>query len=1144
MTSPATPNTNRRFSLRSFLSSPPSSSSSSSSSAAVAAPRFPPAERVESFVVVPTDAAAPPTPTPTPTATPTATSSGTLDVQIRLASQSAVVRLSVADAASLESEFLQRLSVSADAPVTGVVVRATVEAIFLRSVPGDLWALRGSLAEIELVGHQIATLPKHVLSLVRLRRLSLRRCALRSVPGDLRALTALEALDFSDNALSSAALAFVPASLRELHLSGNAQLTALPAFDGDAPLLGVLEAANCRLAALPPSLGLCTSLQRVDLSANQLKSVAPLGSLAPATPLRELVVPANRIAALPAGLGELSALVLVNAHSNLIEQLPASFAQLTKLASLDLSRNPLASIEPLAHCTALVYLMLVGCNLATPAPAAASAAPAAVAASASVLTPLNALTQLRQLSLANNRVLDGDALAALRGLTKLESLDVSGNGMQAISDQWLRPAFLPRLASLSLARNALRQLPATAAGSFDNVRHLDVSENVITQMSALGHLTRLESLRCDSTRVCVLPPTDLPDSIKELTFAALHVKFLRLLPLPAVVDAEGAPSLGSPAAVASDDDDVAAVRFLQLPDDERKRPAAVEQQARIAVSCARAAPQRLMLALVAYFARTLPTLVAELDAMPFLCELVRGAAARYEAGGAAAADGDARAHLALVALIRLCSPPHGAKTRERFVPADAVPLLQLAESPHAPPALAFFALWCLGTVAVTRAVRQHVVTAVGEARWRALAASARVRESALLRAAANRLLHVLGDLDWLHFGSRPERCARAPGVRILAIDGGGTRGLVCLAILDELEQLTGKRIYELFDMISGVSTGSIVSSFLALRQSTVASCRTKYLAFAKTVFSIGKQRELTTEDLVADAAADERPPIEGGVESALGLDGDGSVPDVASPLAPDDDEKGGSSGWSKIYNLAHILKKGGFYSSARINAIIAHHVSANPLIDTTALAVGTVPAVMMLATNVGCVPPQFHVFRTYSLPLDAARESIDYAGSCEVPTQRCVQASTAAPFYFETAVVDGERLQDGGLVANNPSAVALREARRLWPNRHIDCLLSVGCGSSPMKRTTLDGLRGLALTFLKAATSTDRIADALADALALTDTVYMRVNPRDDRLAVGIDEARDGPLAAVQVAAKEALRVPEVWAQLVKVAEVLKEGVW
>jgi hypothetical protein len=76
-----------------------------------------------------------------------------------------------------------------------------------------------------------------------------------------------------------------------------------------------------------------------------------------------------------------------------------------------------------------------------------------------------------------------------------------------------------------------------------------------------------------------------------------------------------------------------------------------------------------------------------------------------------------------------------------------------------------------------------------------------------------------------------------------------------------------------------------------------------------------------------------------------------------------------ASGWAKIYNLAHILKKGGFYSSKRIGAIIAHHVSPNPFLDTTAQALGNVPAVVMLTSNVSSVPPLIHCFRTYQLPL-------------------------------------------------------------------------------------------------------------------------------------------------------------------------------
>lgn len=39
------------------------------------------------------------------------------------------------------------------------------------------------------------------------------------------------------------------------------------------------------------------------------------------------------------------------------------------------------------------------------------------------------------------------------------------------------------------------------------------------------------------------------------------------------------------------------------------------------------------------------------------------------------------------------------------------------------------------------------------------------------------------------------------GLRILSLDGGGIRALVSLRIMTEIEKLTGKRIYELFDLI-------------------------------------------------------------------------------------------------------------------------------------------------------------------------------------------------------------------------------------------------------------------------------------------------------------------------------------------------------
>ena len=49
------------------------------------------------------------------------------------------------------------------------------------------------------------------------------------------------------------------------------------------------------------------------------------------------------------------------------------------------------------------------------------------------------------------------------------------------------------------------------------------------------------------------------------------------------------------------------------------------------------------------------------------------------------------------------------------------------------------------------------------------------------------------------------------GVRVLAIDGGGIRGLIPALVLTELERRAGRRIFEMFDLIAGTSTGGILA---------------------------------------------------------------------------------------------------------------------------------------------------------------------------------------------------------------------------------------------------------------------------------------------------------------------------------------------
>lgn len=51
--------------------------------------------------------------------------------------------------------------------------------------------------------------------------------------------------------------------------------------------------------------------------------------------------------------------------------------------------------------------------------------------------------------------------------------------------------------------------------------------------------------------------------------------------------------------------------------------------------------------------------------------------------------------------------------------------------------------------------------------------------------------------------------------KILCLDGGGAKGFYSLGVLREIEAMAGKKLYELFDLVFGTSTGSIISALIA-----------------------------------------------------------------------------------------------------------------------------------------------------------------------------------------------------------------------------------------------------------------------------------------------------------------------------------------
>lgn len=75
------------------------------------------------------------------------------------------------------------------------------------------------------------------------------------------------------------------------------------------------------------------------------------------------------------------------------------------------------------------------------------------------------------------------------------------------------------------------------------------------------------------------------------------------------------------------------------------------------------------------------------------------------------------------------------------------------------------------------------------------------------------------------------------GIRILSLDGGGIRGIVIMELLKMLEKLTKKKVFELFDIVCGVSTGAILICGLAAEEKlTLTECVNRYKFISHQIF--------------------------------------------------------------------------------------------------------------------------------------------------------------------------------------------------------------------------------------------------------------------------------------------------------------------
>mmetsp|Transcript_19751 Transcript_19751/g.21968 ORF Transcript_19751/g.21968 Transcript_19751/m.21968 type:complete len:437 (+) Transcript_19751:27-1337(+) len=233
-------------------------------------------------------------------------------------------------------------------------------------------------------------------------------------------------------------------------------------------------------------------------------------------------------------------------------------------------------------------------------------------------------------------------------------------------------------------------------------------------------------------------------------------------------------------------------------------------------------------------------------------------------------------------------------------------------------------------------------------------------------------------------------------IKILSIDGGGSRGVValeCLIALEEELQSKGLELWQAFDVVVGTSIGGCIAMMIGLLHMTAVEAQTFLYHL---------------------------------------------IP-VAFPL--------------KKYKVYKQMFRPSLYSTTVFiefleNELFSHKIDNYTREKTTMKTFGSkVSAPKVFVTSVNDKTDEVVLIRSYSKP-----EKSPFLDLCDVPITTAALATSAAPTYFPAVELtdpetkDTYRLVDGAMRANNPTDLAVTEANLLFPNRQLGLVLSVGTG--------------------------------------------------------------------------------------------------